>query len=189
MGGLIDMRSSTVIAAGQIAVMVVGFALGVVVTLIVVIDQWSAPPAPTLSRPALYPRRPPPPAIALPPTPAPAVAGEPVLPGAAAPPKPAPAPDAPGGRYAVQAGAFLSQAAANAMSRRLDAAGHPTVVQVETDPVGRALNVVRLTETFETRLAAQAAARTLSNEEGVSTLIARLPAAQDGAPPAATAQP
>ena len=108
----------------------------------------------------------------------------PVTPPVAAPAAPAAAPDAadaPGGRYVVQAGAFLSQAAANAMARTLDAKGHPTVVQTQSVGPGRTLNVVRLTETFETRAAAQAAARELSHGEGVSTLVARLPAG-DAAP-------
>ena len=190
MGGLIDMRSSTVIAAGQIAVMVVGFALGVVVTLIVVIDQWGTPQAVAPNAPSavVYPRRPPPPTVSLSPSPAaslpqamivpPPASGEPTVspPPPAAPLPPPQAADAPGGRYVVQAGAFLSQAAANAMARSLDAKGHPTVVQTQAVGGGRTLNVVRLTQTFETRAAAQAAARELSHGEGVSTLVARLPA-------------
>ena len=190
MGGLIDMRSSTVIAAGQIAVMVVGFALGVVVTLIVVIDQWGTPQTVAANAPGaiVYPRRPPPPTVSLSPSPAaslpqamivpPPASGEPTVspPPPAAPLPPPQAADAPGGRYVVQAGAFLSQAAANAMARSLDAKGHPTVVQTQAVGGGRMLNVVRLTQTFETRAAAQAAARELSHGEGVSTLVARLPA-------------
>jgi cell division protein FtsN len=95
-----ERRSSAAIVAGQIASALIGFGLGVVVTLLAVVD-WPAPPkpqpqapAPVAAAPALVPAvpapAPAPPAAAAPVTPTP-VAPAPMIPPPAAPPaEPAP---------------------------------------------------------------------------------------------------
>jgi cell division protein FtsN len=84
-----EKKTNTAILAGQIASALIGFALGVVVTLLAVVDWAPATAGPTLPPPAAMPA---PVATPAPAAPSPPVATPPAAAPVAAPPEPAPAP-------------------------------------------------------------------------------------------------
>jgi cell division protein FtsN len=195
MAAVAQLRSSTVIAAGQIATTIIGFALGVVMTLIFVFDRSEAP-VPQVATPAPHRQvtdpiadtRP----LALPvPVPETAPAAPDVAPmddasadTAPAAPVARPRNIAPAGRmvFAVQAGAFLNRATAEHLVDRLSAAGAAATLSVHSDGAGRRWNFVRLTQTFRARDAALSAVRALSHSAGITALIVRVPATDEVSP-------
>lgn len=89
-----ERKSSTAILAGQVASALIGFALGVVVTLLAIVEWPPAAARPALQAAAAPPPAAPPPAAPPPaaPVPAPPPAAAPAAPPAAPDPAPAPAP-------------------------------------------------------------------------------------------------
>jgi cell division septation protein DedD len=173
--------------AGQIATALIGFALGVVVTLLFVI-HWASPPAArTNLAVAVRPMQPERPRLA----PSPVAQPTPVAPAdtlradasdpvddeaptsAAATRAPVERP-ASSGRYAVQLGVFSHQAAAFALAQRVTAAGFAAGVAVHADEGSPAHYIVRLTKTFADRPAASRTAQDLRAQEHLETLIARV---------------
>jgi cell division protein FtsN len=169
-----ETRSGAVVAVGLIVVLLIGMALGAVVTMIAVLsDEASNPPPRTQQRVA--PPRPAPAPVVAPPVeyspPAPPPAPEPVTPEAVAP-LPQPPVAAPGGSgsYVVQAGAFSSRALADRLAGRLAAAGHPATVLAQT--VGsRTLNFVLLDERFANRAATRTAVQWLQQNEHITAIV------------------
>jgi len=189
MAAVAQLRSSTVIAAGQIATTIVGFALGVVMTLIFVFDR-SQPDAspPHAIVPAPHRQMPAPVADSRP-LPLPAPVAAPATPDIAptddddtavdaTPLPPRVARPVAVGRmvFVVQAGAFLNRAIAERLVQRLSAAGVAASISVHTDSAGRPWNFVRLTQIYRDRGAAQSASRALGHDAGVSALVVRVPA-------------
>jgi len=179
-----ESRSGTVVAVGLIAVLVIGMALGAVVTLIVVLSDMpsSTPPTrverrvvlqpPAPSRPAPVAPRYSPPVDTLPPPIDPIVRPTPIVP----PPPPAPPRTRPAllrdGDFIVQAGAFASRTLAERFARRLTEAGHPATVQTE-NALRRTPNVVVLDERFANLSTAQIAVQWLQQNEHITAIVTR----------------
>ena len=188
MAAVAQLRSSTVIAAGQIATTIIGFALGVVMTLIFVFDRpQPEAPAPRATVPVLH-RQALAPVVDSQPLPLAAPIVAPAAPDIA-PTNDDTAMDATSlpprvtrpvavGRmvFAVQAGAFLNRAIAERLVARLSAAGVAATLYVHSDSARRSWNFVRLTQTYRDRGAAQSASRSLGHDTGVSALVVRVPA-------------
>ncbi len=170
-----DSRSSTFIVAGQIAVALVGAALGAVLTLMIVLDR---------PQPDTRPAQPPPPRPAMV-VPKPEAAPLPWIPPPSetipsdhseAPPvadvAPPPRRSAAAAGYAVQAGAFQNRAAADRLAAKLTAQGQSAAVYARRDAGGHVLNLVRLTQIFASRAAAAERGLALERDLGIKTLVA-----------------